>query len=124
MESKPNGASLGVLRPILTVAGQADFAEALKQRRLTLGLTQMELDHIAGFHDGYSAKLGRPFARTGRRSLKLTFMGQVWLEALGLKLAIVPAKCGFCAVSDSATTATLMDKDALLHPRPAHQEAT
>lgn len=88
MESKPNGAPLGVLRPILTVASQADFAEAMKQRRLEMGLTQMDLDHIAGFHGGYSAHLETPFTRTGKRSFKLTPMAGIWLEALGLRLTL------------------------------------
>lgn len=124
MESKPNGAPLGVLRPILTVASQADFAEAMKQRRLAMGLTQMELDHIAGFHDGYSAHLETPFTRTGKKSFKLTPLASVWLAALGLRLALVSTTCMSSAVSDRDHTATLTDKDALLHPCPAYQEAT
>ncbi len=88
MESKPNGAPLGALRPILTVASQEDFANALKQRRLDMGLSQMELDHIAGFHDGYASHLERPFARTGKKSFKLTPMAAIWLEALGLRLTL------------------------------------
>lgn len=124
MESKPNGAPLGVLRPILTVASQADFAEAMKQRRLEMGLTQMELDHIAGFHDGYSAHLETPFTRTGKKSFKLTPLASVWLTALGLRLALVSTTCMSSAVSDRDHTATLTDKDALLHPCPAYQEAT
>lgn len=124
MESKPNGAPLGVLRPILTVASQADFAEAMKQRRLEMGLTQMELDHIAGFHDGYSAHLETPFTRTGKKSFKLTPLASVWLTALGLRLALVSTTCMSSAVSDRDHPGTLTDKDALLHPRPAHQETT
>ncbi len=124
MESKPNGAPLGVLRPILTVASQADFAEAMKQRRLEMGLTQMELDHIAGFHDGYSAHLETPFTRTGKKSFKLTPLASVWLSALGLRLALISTNCMSSAVSDRDHPGTLRDKDALLHPRPAHQETT
>ena len=90
MESKPNGAPLGVLRPILTVASQEDFAAALKQRRLDMGLTQMELDHIAGFHDGYSAHLEAPFTRSGKKSFKLTPMAVIWLDTLGLRLVLEP----------------------------------
>lgn len=122
MESKPNGAPLGVLRPILTVATQEDFAAALKQRRLDLGLTQMELDHIAGFHDGYSAHLETPFTRTGKKSFKLTPMAGIWLDALGLRLAILAAPCRSSAVSKSAEPITLDGKDAALHPRPAPLE--
>lgn len=56
-----------------------------------MGLTQMQVDHIAGFHDGYTAHLERPFARTGRRSFKLNPMATIWLEALGLRLVVAPA---------------------------------
>lgn len=55
-----------------------------------MGLTQMELDHIAGFHDGYVSHLEQPFTRWGRKSLTLTPMGLIWLEALGVRLAIAP----------------------------------
>lgn len=99
MESKPNSPSIEGLRPILTVASQADFAEAMKQRRLAMGLTQMELDHIAGFHDGYSSHLEAPFARSGKKSFKLTPMATIWLAALGLRLALIPASCRSSAVS-------------------------
>lgn len=102
MESKPIGHPAEGLRPILTVAGQADFAEALRLRRLALGLTQMEIDHIAGFHDGYTAHLERPFARSGRKSLKLNPMAAIWLQVLGLKLVVAPAECRVCAVSGSS----------------------
>jgi len=100
MESKPNGAPLGTLRPILTVASQADFAEALRQQRLAKGLTLADLDHIAGFHDGYAAHLERPFARTGKKSFKLTPMAGVWLEVLGLRLALVRAPCTSSALGE------------------------
>lgn len=88
MESKPFSSPLEGLRPILSVATQEDFAEALHQHRLQLGLTLADLDHVAGFHDGYAAHLERPFSRSGRRSFNLTRMGQVWLGALGLSLFI------------------------------------
>ncbi|MNQ97139.1 hypothetical protein D3C85_1127710 [compost metagenome] len=121
MESKPIGAPLDALRPLLTVASQADFAEALRQQRLARGLTLADLDHIAGFHDGYASHLERPFARTGKKSFKLTPMASIWLEALGLQLALAPAHCRCSAVSDLAGPATLMGKDALLRPCPAQQ---
>lgn len=107
MESKPIGIPAEGLRPILTVAGQADFAEAMRLRRLSMGLTQMEVDHIAGFHDGYTAHLERPFARTGRRSLKLNPMAEIWLQVLGLRLAVAPADCKVCAVSGFKPPATI-----------------
>ena len=119
MESKPIGHLAEGLRPILTVTGQEDFAEALRLRRLAMGLTQMEVDHIAGFHDGYVAHLERPFARSGRRSFKLNFMGAVWIQTLGLKLALVPVDCRFCAVSDRRSIVNFPDRDAAPAPCPA-----
>lgn len=95
MESKPIGHLADGTRPILTVAGQADFAEALRLRRLAMGLTQMQVDHIAGFHDGYTAHLERPFSRSGRASLKLNPMAAVWLQVLGLRLCLAPEDAGF-----------------------------
>lgn len=109
MESKPIGPSIEGLRPILTVASQADFAEAMKQRRVAMGLTQMELDHIAGFHDGYSAHLETPFTRTGKKSFKLTPMAGIWLEALGLRLTLQER----CTASALMTTSSDCNHNAL-----------
>lgn len=119
MESKPIGHLAEGLRPILTVAGQADFAEALRLRRLAMGLTQMQVDHIAGFHDGYTAHLERPFARTGRRSFKLNPMAAVWLDALDLRLVIAPSECRVCAVRSSTSPKIVSDRDAAPAPCPA-----
>jgi hypothetical protein len=119
MESKPNGAPLGTLRPILTVASQADFAEALRQRRLSLGLTLADLDHIAGFHDGYASHLERPFARTGKKSFKLTPMASIWLEALGVRLALITTPCTSSALGKTPANHTLQGRDAFPHSRPA-----
>lgn len=121
MESKLIGSPTVTLRPILTVATQADFAEALRLRRLEMGLTQMQLDHVAGFHDGYTAHLERPFSRTGKKSFKLTPMAGIWLEALGLEIALVPRSYTTSAVSEAANQNTMTDMGALLHPCPAIQ---
>lgn len=106
MESKPIGHLAEGLRPILTVASQADFAEALRQQRLAKGLTLADLDHIAGFHDGYASHLERPFARTGKKSFKLTPMAGVWLEVLGLRLALVPVARMSSALGEGQQRAT------------------
>lgn len=84
-ESKPFGPWPEGLRPILT---QADFVEVLRERRQALGLTLADLDHLAGFHDGYASHLETPFTRSGKRSFNLTNMGAIWLQALGLRLVI------------------------------------
>ncbi len=122
MESKLIGSPVVTLRPILTVASQADFAEALRLRRLEMGLTQMQLDHAAGFHDGYTAHLERPFTRTGKKSFKLTPMAGVWLEALGLRLVLMPRDCTSSAVKEAANQNTITDMGAHLLPCPAYQK--
>jgi hypothetical protein len=70
------------------VANQADFAAALREHRIRQGLTLADVDHLAGFHDGYAAHLERPFTRTGKRSFKLTAMGEIWVQSLGLILCL------------------------------------
>lgn len=71
------------------VRSRDDFVSALRQRRKALGLTCLELDHRAGFHQGYTSHLEHPERRTGRGSLSLNAMAQIWLEALGLDLVLV-----------------------------------
>lgn len=94
MESKPIGHLAEGLRPILTVANQADFAEALRMRRLQMGLTLADLDHIAGFHDGYAAHLERPFTRSGKKSFKLTPLASVWLQSLNVTMTLSECTSG------------------------------
>jgi hypothetical protein len=70
------------------VRSQADFSEALRQERIRRGLTLADVDHVAGFHDGYAAHLEHPFSRTGKKSFKMTNMGLIWLDTLGLELML------------------------------------
>ena len=88
MESKPNSLPIGGPRPIVPITNQADFAAALREQRLAQGLTLADVDHIAGFHDGYTAHLEHPFTRSGKKSFRLTAMGAIWLETLGMDLRI------------------------------------
>lgn len=68
-----------------------DLARGLRARRIELGLSQIEVDEIAGLASGYTGKieasLTRPEARNarslGRESLPLL------LQALGCELAVV-----------------------------------
>ncbi len=73
------------------VTSQDDFVAALKRRRADLRMTCLDLDHKAGFHDGYTAHLEHPHARSGRNSLRLNPMAVLWLDALGLRLVLQPA---------------------------------
>ena len=72
------------------IRSQDDLVAALRRRRAELRLTCLQLDHRAGFHDGYTAHLENPHARTGRNSLKLNPLAVAWLDALRMRLVIVP----------------------------------
>ena len=67
------------------ISSQDDFVAVLRRR-----MTCLDLDHKAGFHDGYTAHLENPHARSGRNSLRLNPMAQLWLDALGLQLMLGP----------------------------------
>ena len=120
MESKPNRPPSGSLRPILTVTNQADFAETLRLRRLQLGMTLADLDHLAGFHDGYAAHLERPFTRSGKKSFNLTTMAGVWLQALDLRLGLA---CVSSALAEDAERPTIIDTGAHQRPGPASRRS-
>lgn len=89
----------------LIVHDQGDLATALLLRRDQLGMTGEDLDAHAGFQERYAAKLENPHAPWGRGSLRIrppcpsapagnvavTIMGSLWLDALGLKLVVMPA---------------------------------
>lgn len=74
---------------VIPVRSRDDFVSALRRRRQVLGLTCLELDHRAGFHQGYTSHLEHPERRTGRGSLSLNAMAKIWLETLGLELVLV-----------------------------------
>ncbi len=94
----------GILRPMshpisspvpaaFVIESYADLVRALRARRKALGLSQLELDLIAGWAEGYTSKLeiseSNPAAKNaraiGRDSLPLA------LGALKAKLVLVPA---------------------------------
>lgn len=97
-ESKP-------FRPTL-VTGVLDLSLALYTRRDDLALTAEEVDDLAGFHERYTGKLEQPLEPWGRGSLRLatpsevypaghvrmTAMGAIWLETLGLRLVLMSAE--------------------------------
>lgn len=41
---------------IASVATYAELRDALRERRLELGLTQLELDYLSGVQDGWTGK--------------------------------------------------------------------
>jgi hypothetical protein len=86
---------------VLSANTYDDLVPILVQRRKDLGLSQAQLDHIAGWTDGYTSKLElgqakvKPTSKfpddeeksTARVAGKL--MLPIWLQALGVTLAVV-----------------------------------
>lgn len=72
------------------ITSRADMAAVLRQARMNRGMTCLELDHVAGFHDGYTGKLEHPDTKSGKRGLQLSFMAECWIEALGYQLVLIP----------------------------------
>jgi len=69
---------------VASVATYPELRDALRERRLELGLTQLALDHCAGLQDGWSSKAEMSDGkRWGEMSLNAA------LGALGLKLLVV-----------------------------------
>ncbi len=69
---------------VASVATYAELRDALRERRLELGLTQLALDHCAGLQDGWSSKAEMVDGkRWGEMSISAA------LGALGLKLLVV-----------------------------------
>lgn len=66
-----------------------DLVAELQKRRRILGIPQILLDDIAGFQDGYTGKLEKPMTSYGRHAG--WNMLEIWLQALGVGIAVVPA---------------------------------
>ncbi len=65
-----------------------ELIEALKRRRRELGLTQEELNVIAGFQDGYANKLEIGYKEGGRGVGSMSLA--TWMDALGVRLFLIP----------------------------------
>ncbi len=65
-----------------------DLIAALRDRRKQLGLTQEEVNAIAGFHDGYVNKLEIGYRDGGRGVGAMSL--PTWLDTLGVCLLVVP----------------------------------
>ena len=61
-----------------------DLADALRERRMRMGIPQLSVDQIAGFQDGYCGKLERPQSSFGRHARWP--MLEWWMETLGVVL--------------------------------------
>lgn len=116
--------------PFTPVAQHArgQIIDALVERRHALGWRGEDLDEVAGWADRYAAKLEVPHRPQGRPSFHFAYgtvvtptgacqpsaMGEVWLEALGLRLVLVDAAT---AKSIGAVPAPPPDRP------PAHRKA-
>lgn len=75
---------------IQPITCEAEFAEAMVQRRLDLDLSQLAIDERAGFQDGYTGKVENPCRPWGKSATNWSFWK--WLDALGLVIILVRAK--------------------------------
>ena len=80
-------ARLGILT-VNVAQNYYQLVEMLISRRKAIGLPQLEVDHIAGFQDGYTGKIERPLTSYGRHTRWDTLA--TWLDALDVGLVIVP----------------------------------
>lgn len=81
--------------PTFLCRNRAEVTRALAAVREHLGISQLELDEVAGFATGYTGKLERPDApsvpgkqKTGRSVFHPMF--DCWLGALGVGVMVVP----------------------------------
>ena len=68
-----------------------DFAQAVKERREAMGLKHADVDHIVGWQDAYASKVegfDRPW---GKRPFNMTVNATDLMQALGLRMVILPA---------------------------------
>lgn len=79
------------------VNSRAEIAGFLAGLRRAAGMTCEAFDYHAGFSDRYTAKLEHGDTPSGRKGFvvepgKITVSGmaEVWLEALGVRLVLVP----------------------------------
>lgn len=79
------------LDPVI-VHSRAAIADILKGLRHKAGMTCEAFDYHAGFSDRYVTKMengGKPGMRQG---FQISAMAEVWLEALGVCLVLMPTK--------------------------------
>jgi len=81
--------------PTFLCRNRAEVTAALATIRTHLGISQMELDDIAGFNQGYTGKLERPSTPghvgqrgSGRSAMHPMF--DIWLGALKVGVVLVP----------------------------------
>ena len=105
--------AFAITQPVI-VRHRADMASLLRAHRIASGMTCEQFDAHAGFPDRYVTKMENGDRYTGGRrqalqvtpprsddpakgqafsgSISLTAMGELWLEASGLTLVLMPAE--------------------------------
>ncbi len=71
---------------VQTFDGYRDLVKELRRRRLSLGLSQFEVNAAAGLGDGHLNKL-EAFTKVASPPTLI-----LWCESLGLRLSVTPAK--------------------------------
>lgn len=74
-----------MFRLLATAEDPQSLADVMNRRRIELGISQTDLDHVTGMASGYCSKI---FATKYNKSLGALSL-PVMLGALGLKLAVV-----------------------------------
>lgn len=81
------------------VHSRGDIASVLAGLRRAMGLTIERFDVHAGFSDRYTAKLEHGDTPSGRQGFQIapdrvtvSAMAEIWLEALGARLVLMPAE--------------------------------
>lgn len=98
-----------VTQPII-VHSRADIAGLLRSHRMACGMSCEQFDAHAGFTSGYVTKLENglqradgakhegvfitpsPVSAGATPTIKVNFMGETWISALGLALVLMPAE--------------------------------
>jgi hypothetical protein len=103
-----------------TVSDYQGLVGLLRRRRVELGLSQLEIDDIAGFQSGYCSKLEQPSRDYGRQARWPTL--EWWLGALGVGLALVPL--GHQQTFQSSSPAPFLppERDQAGNGKPGHTQ--
>lgn len=76
--------------PPYIVTSATDAAAVLTNARVARSMTGEALDAHAGLPDRYTAKLERPHSSYGRQGLWISNMWELWADALGYVLVLMP----------------------------------
>jgi len=96
---------------VASVATYPELRDALGDRRLEHGLTQIELDYLSGVQDGWTGKAECSAKRWGQMSLACA------LGALGLRIVLVEDKGG---IPRQTAEMAAMSRRRRHQARPAH----